>query len=93
MDFTEASLEGNELTAEGLPENLSYLFLLACERDKAEPRQASVFVGSYTYTRGRERHLNAPAWLANRPRSQGKPPGTAQDSPIEPRQESIRCKM
>jgi hypothetical protein len=36
-----------------LPENLSYLFLLVCERDKTEPRQASVFVGSYTYTRGK----------------------------------------
>jgi hypothetical protein len=50
---TEASLYCAQLTAPGLPGNLEYLCLLACERDKAEPTECVVFVGSDTYTRGK----------------------------------------
>jgi hypothetical protein len=47
---TEASLCA-QLTAPGLAGNLEYLCLLACERDKAEPTEFVVFVGSEAYTR------------------------------------------
>jgi hypothetical protein len=50
---TEASLYCAQLTAPGLAGNLEYLCLLACERDKAEPTECVVFVGSETYTRGK----------------------------------------
>jgi hypothetical protein len=50
---TEASLYCAQLTAPGLDGNLEYLCLLACERDKAEPTECVVFVGSDTYTRGK----------------------------------------
>ena len=47
----EASLYCAQLTAPGLAGNLEYLCLLACERDKAEPTECVVFVGTKTYTR------------------------------------------
>jgi len=47
----EASLYCAQLSALGLPLNLEYLCLLACVRDKAEPIECVVFVGTETYCR------------------------------------------